>query len=96
MKRTGTFIAIYDVWCVLALAMLPSIFMNHSLTAQIINYVLITGISYWWLKDFLKANKTVGRFYQLSYYLRNVTMILPIISLLVSVVMKLVQGTVNN
>lgn len=80
MRKVTTLIAIYDLWCLLAISSLISVFIKaSSLWVQGLNYLVIFVITYFWLGRFLTHYKTKNRYYRLSYDLKTGVLILAVV-----------------
>jgi len=89
MKKVNSLIYIYDIWCLAVLSLLPIIFSKPLIPFQLINYGLISFISFFWLRTFWRKNKNHNSFFKMSFYLRNLTVFFPLLLLLISILREL-------
>lgn len=81
MKSINSLVLGYDVCCLIALAFVPFI-LRESFVTQLVNYILISLVAFYWMKGYFQKIKNRNVFLTLSWYLRLITIVVPLMMLL--------------
>ena len=86
MRNVATLITLFDLWCLLAIGSAVDVFLTRSLPVQLVNDVVLMGITYFWLRQFLPQHRHAGIYYQLSWGLRELALALPMVLFVVALI----------
>ncbi|WP_125582668.1 hypothetical protein [Levilactobacillus cerevisiae] len=86
MKTTTPLLALYDIWCLFAIGLLPAIFLGKSFTIQFVNYLLILLLTFFWLRHFIGDNRQATRMHLVSWGLRWFTLGLTCVLFMISAI----------
>lgn len=90
MRNVATLITLFNLWCVVAIWIAIDVFLTSSLPVQLINDVVILGVTYYWFHRFLPQHRTANVYYRLSWGLRELTLALPVILFGVALIKKFI------
>lgn len=86
MKTTTPLLVFFDLWCFLSIALLPAIFRTSNFYEQLINYIIILGITYYAFHGFIANNRGVTHMHTFAWALRRITLGLTLAVFTISVI----------
>jgi len=84
LKNSRSLVLYYDVWCFVAIGLLV-VFTQWSVPQQIFNTIGVMVITFFWMRRELFQVRKTSMYYQLSWYLRWVVLVLSAVLLVFAI-----------